>query len=140
MIKTTVETKVVRRGRNSTSQRRVQKIENQEEEFERVTTEVQSKIDKEKEDGVETIDGPPAPPRADRSEAEYEHHSTGKASDGKIYLSDIGEFRDSPRPKSEYTPEEWRRLPPKEIDIIIRREEIKEESEKHQRERKKEEI
>ena len=30
-------------------------------------------------------------------------------------------------------------MPPKEIDIIIRREEIKEESEKHQRERKKKE-
>ena len=100
----------------------------QKDEFERVITEVQSKIDKEKEDGVETIDGPPAPPPADPSEAEYEHHSTGKTGDGKIYLSDIGEFRDSPRPKSEYTPEEWRRLPPKEIDIIRKApEEAKEE-------------
>lgn len=70
---------MVRRGRNSTGQRHVKKIENQEDEFERVITEVQSKIDKEKEDGVETIDGPPAPPRADPSEAEYEHHSIWKS-------------------------------------------------------------
>lgn len=46
-------------------------------------------------------------------------------------------MRDSPRPKGDYTPEEWRALPPKERDVIIRRERLREESEKLDRERKK---
>ena len=70
--------------------------------------------------------------------------------DGIIYLSDIGEHvkldkrgrpyrvgpdgrkevRGSPRPKSSYSPEEWRSLSAKERDVIIRRGKLEEEAEK----------
>ena len=74
----------------------------------------------------------------------------GKPGDGIIYLSDIGEHvkldkrgrpyrvgpdgrkevRGSPRPKSSYSPEEWRALSAKERDVIIRRGKLEEEAEK----------
>ncbi|CAL1137578.1 unnamed protein product [Cladocopium goreaui] len=76
--------------------------------------------------------------------------SMGKPGDGIIYLSDIGEHvkldkrgrpyrvgpdgrkevRGSPRPKSSYSPEEWRALSAKERDVIIRRGKLEEEAEK----------
>ncbi|CAL1155113.1 unnamed protein product, partial [Cladocopium goreaui] len=74
----------------------------------------------------------------------------GKRGDGIIYLSDNGEHvkldkrgrpyrvgpdgrkevRGSPRPKSSYSPEEWRSLSAKERDVIIRRGKLEEEADK----------
>ena len=99
---------------------------------------------------------PPAEPPA----VEYEHHSTGTAGGGKIYLSDIDqhvkldrigttyrvgldgskEIRGSPRPKGDYTPKGWRALPLKERDVIIRREKLREEPKTLEGERKKKEA
>ncbi|CAL1165535.1 unnamed protein product, partial [Cladocopium goreaui] len=113
--------------------------------------EMDIKLDKEKADDVEVVDGPPLPPPD--GEPPYdgpEHHSMGKPGDGIIYLSDIGEHvkldkrgrpyrvgpdgrkevRGSPRPKSSYSPEEWRALSAKERDVIIRRGKLEEEAEK----------
>ncbi|CAL1138023.1 unnamed protein product [Cladocopium goreaui] len=127
------------------------RVEHQEEEFDRLMGEMDIKLDKEKEDGVEAVDGPPLPPPD--GEPPYdgpEHHSMGKPGDGIIYLSDIGEHvkldkrgrpyrvgpdgrkevRGSPRPKSSYSPEEWRALSAKERDVIIRRGKLEEEAEK----------
>ncbi|CAL1167671.1 unnamed protein product [Cladocopium goreaui] len=108
-----------------------------EEEFHRLMEEMDIKLDKEKADDAEVVDGPPLPPPD--GEPPYdgpEHHSMGKPGDGIIYLSDIGEHvkldkrgrpyrvgpdgrkevRGSPRPKSSYSPEEWRALSAKERD------------------------
>ena len=127
------------------------RIEHQEEEFKRMMEEVDIKLDKEKDDGLEVVDGPPMPPPD--GEHPYdgpEHHSMGKPGDGIIYLSDIGEHvkldkrgrpyrvgpdgrkevRGSPRPKSSHSPEEWRSLSAKERDVIIRRGKLEEEAEK----------
>ena len=127
------------------------RVERQEEEFNRMMEEMDIKLDKEKGDGVEVVDGPPMPPPD--GEPPYdgpEHHSMGKPGDGIIYLSDIGEHvkldkrgrpyrvgpdgrkevRGSPRPKSSYSPEEWRALSAKERDVIIRRGKLEEEAEK----------
>ena len=127
------------------------RVEHQEEEFHRLMGEMDIKLDKEKADDAEVVDGPPLPPPD--GEPPYdgpEHHSTGKPGDGIIYLSDIGEHvkldkrgrpyrvgpdgrkevRGSPRPKSSYSPEEWRALSAKERDVIIRRGKLEEEAEK----------
>ena len=127
------------------------RVEHQEEEFKRMTEEMDVKLDKEKDDEVEVVDGPPMPPPD--GEPPYDgpgHHSMGKPGDGIIYLSDIGEHikldkrgrpyrvgpdgrkevRRSPRPKSSYSPEEWRSLSAKERDVIIRRGKLEEEAEK----------
>ena len=100
---------------------------------------------------VEVVGEPPMPPPD--GEPPYdgpEHHSMGKPGDGIIYLSDIGEHvkldkrgrpyrvgpdgrkevRGSPRPKSSYSPEEWRALSAKERDVIIRRGKLEAEAEK----------
>ena len=113
--------------------------------------EMDIKLDKKKADNTEVIDGPPLPPPD--GEPPYdgpEHHSMGKSGDGIIYLSDIGEYikldkrgrpyrvgsngrkevRGLPRPKSSYSPEEWRALSAKERDVIIRRGKLEEEAEK----------
>ena len=125
--------------------------ENQEEEFDRMMKELDDKLKKESEDKVEVVGEPPLPPPD--GEPPYdgpEHHSMGKAGDGIIYLSDIGkhvkldrrgrpyrvgpdgrkEVRGSPRPKSSYSPEEWRALSAKERDVIIRRGKLDAEAEK----------
>ena len=127
------------------------RAEHQEEEFDRLMKEMDIKLDKEKADEAEVVDGPPLPPPD--GEPPYdgpEHHSMGKPGDGIIYLSDIGEHvkldkrgrpyrvgpdgrkevRGSPRPKSSYSPEEWRALSAKERDVIIRRGKLEEEAEK----------
>ena len=127
------------------------RVERQEEEFHRLMEEMDIKLDKEKADDAEVVDGPPLPPPD--GEPPYdgpEHHSMGKPGDGIIYLSDIGEHvkldkrgrpyrvgpdgrkevRGSPRPKSSYSPEEWRALSAKERDVIIRRGKLEEEAEK----------
>ena len=127
------------------------RVEHQEEEFNRMMEEMDIKLDKEKSDGVEVVDGPPMPPPDGEPPYEGpEHHSMGKPGDGIIYLSDIGEHvkldrrgrpyrvgpdgrkevRGSPRPKSSYSPEEWRSLSAKERDVIIRRGKLEEEAEK----------
>ena len=126
------------------------RVEHQEGEFTRMMEEMDIKLDKEKEDGVEVVDGLPLPPPA--GEPPYdgpEHHSMGKPGDGIIYLSDIGEHvkldkrgrpyrvgpdgrkevRGSPRPKSSYSPEEWRALSAKERDVIFCRGKLEEEEE-----------
>ncbi|CAL1168660.1 unnamed protein product [Cladocopium goreaui] len=113
--------------------------------------EMDIKLDKEKADDVEVVDGPPLPPPDGEPPHDGpEHHSMGKPGDGIIYLSDIGEHvkldkrgrpyrvgpdgrkevRGSPRPKSSYSPEEWRALSAKERDVIIRRGKLEEEAEK----------
>ena len=129
----------------------INRVEHQEEEFHRMMEEMDIKLDKEKSDDVEVVDGPPLPPPD--GEPPYdgpEHHSMGKPGDGIIYLSDIGEHvkldkrgrpyrvgpdgrkevRGSPRPKSSYSPEEWRALSAKERDVIIRHGKLEEEAEK----------
>ena len=68
------------------------RVERQEEEFHRLMEEMDIKLDKEKADDAEVVDGPPLPPPD--GEPPYdgpEHHSMGKPGDGIIYLSDIGE-------------------------------------------------
>ena len=55
----------------------VERIENQEDEFDRCMREFEEKY-------LEKKEGPPAPPLAEPPAAEYEHHSTGTAGDGKI--------------------------------------------------------
>ena len=77
----------------------------------------------------------------------------GKAGDGKIYLNDIGEyvkldkrghpyrvgedgrrsFYTSPRPRSEYSPEEWQKLSLKEREIAKKKEELKKKKEKDEK-------
>ena len=55
------------------------RVEHQEEEFNRMMEEMDIKLDKEKSDGVEVVDGPPMPPPD--GEPPYdgpEHHSMGK--------------------------------------------------------------
>ena len=126
------------------------RVAHQEEEFNRMMEEMDIKLDKEKGDGVEVVDGPPMPPDGEPPCDGPEHHSMGKPGDGIIYLSDIGEHvkldkrgrpyrvgpdgrkevRGSPRPKSSYSPEEWRALSAKERDVIIRRGKLEEEAEK----------
>jgi len=113
--------------------------------------ELDNKLDEESKDKVEVVGEPPLPPPD--GEPPYdgpEHHSMGKPGDGIIYLSDIGEHvkldkrgrpcrvcpdgrkevRGSPRPKSSYSPEEWRALSAKERDVIIRRGKLEAEAEK----------
>ena len=113
--------------------------------------EMDVKLDKEKSDEAEIVGEPPVPPPD--GEPPYdgpEHHSMGKPGDGIIYLSDIGEHvkldkrgrpyrvgpdgrkevRGSPRPKSSYSPEEWKSLSAKERDVIIRRGQLEAEAEK----------
>ena len=113
--------------------------------------EMDVKPDKEKSDEAEIVGEPPVPPPD--GEPPYdgpEHHSMGKPGDGIIYLSDIGEHvkldkrgrpyrvgpdgrkevRGSPRPKSSYSPEEWKSLSAKERDVIIRRGQLEAEAEK----------
>ena len=127
------------------------RVERQEEEFNRMMEEMDIKLDKEKSDGAEIVGEPPVPPPD--GEPPYdgpEHHSMGKPGDGIIYLSDIGEHvkldkrgrlyrvgpdvrkevRGSPRPKSSYSPEEWKSLSTKERDVIIRRGQLEAEAEK----------
>ena len=68
------------------------KMEDQEEEFDRMLREMDIKLDKESKDKVEVVGEPPLPPPD--GEPPYdrpEHHSVGKPGDGIIYLSDIGE-------------------------------------------------
>ncbi|CAL1163660.1 unnamed protein product [Cladocopium goreaui] len=120
-------------------------------EFNRMMEEMDVKLDKEKSDEAEIVGEPPVPPPD--GEPPYdgpEHHSMGKPGDGIIYLSDIGEHvkldkrgrpyrvgpdgrkevRGSPRPKSSYSPEEWKSLSAKERDVIIRRGQLEAEAEK----------
>ncbi|CAL1156913.1 unnamed protein product [Cladocopium goreaui] len=123
-------------------------------EFDRMMNEMNIKLDKEKSDKVEVVGEPPMPPTdGEPPLGPYdgpEHHSMGKPGDGIIYLSDIGEHvkldkrgrpyrvgpdgrkevRGSPRPKSSYSPEEWRALSAKERDVIIRRGKLEAEAEK----------
>ena len=113
--------------------------------------EMDVKLDKEKSDEAEIVGEPPVPPPD--GEPPYDgpdNHSMGKPGDGIIYLSDIGEHvkldkrgrpyrvgpdgrkevRGSPRPKSSYSPEEWKSLSAKERDVIIRRGQLEAEAEK----------
>ena len=127
------------------------RAERQEEEFDRMMNEMNIKLDKEKSDKVEVVgELPIPPPDGEPPYDEPEHHSMGKPGDGIIYLSDIGEHvkldkrgrpyrvcpdgrkevRGSPRPKSSYSPEEWRALSAKERDVIIRRGKLEAEAEK----------
>ena len=93
---------------------------------------------------------PPLPPDGESPYDGPEHHSMGTAGNGVIYLSDIGkhvkldkigsayrvgpdgrkEVRGSTRPKSSYSPEEWRSLWVKERDVITPRGKLEAEAEK----------
>ena len=115
------------------------KIERQEEEFDQMLREMDIKLGNEKNDKVDVFGQPPLPPPDGEPPFDGpEHHSMGKPGDGIIYLSDIGEHvkldkrgrpyrvgpdgrkevRGSPRPKSSYSPEEWRALSAKERDVV----------------------
>ena len=129
------------------------KIENQEHEFDRCMREFEKKYLEKKED-------PPAPPPAEPRAVEYEHHSTGTAGDGGIYLSDIGELvkldgqdgRVGPdgrkEIKLETLPDPRVTTLPKSGKLFRRKKEVssseekklREESEKLERERKKKEA
>ncbi|CAL1143864.1 unnamed protein product, partial [Cladocopium goreaui] len=101
------KTKKKKRSRQKTKGKITNRVEHQEEEFNRMMEEMDIKLDKEKSDGVEVVDGPPMPPP-----------------DGEP------PYDGSPRPKSSYSPEEWRSLSAKERDVIIRRGKLEEEADK----------
>ena len=66
------------------------RVERQEEEFHRLMEEMDIKLDKEKANDAEVVDGPPLPPPdGEPPDDGPEHYSMGKPGDGIIYLSDI---------------------------------------------------